>query len=42
MSYVRAIRAALPGMRERGAGTIVNVSSTAGEAPVDRRCPTTP
>jgi NAD(P)-dependent dehydrogenase (short-subunit alcohol dehydrogenase family) len=33
MSYVRAIRAALPGMRERGAGAIVNVSSTAGKRP---------
>lgn len=33
MSYVRAIRAALPGMRERGRGTIVNVSSTAGKRP---------
>jgi NAD(P)-dependent dehydrogenase (short-subunit alcohol dehydrogenase family) len=33
MSYVRAIRAAVPGMRERGAGAIVNVSSTAGKRP---------
>ncbi len=33
MSYVRAIRAALPLMRERGGGTIVNVSSTAGKRP---------
>jgi 3-oxoacyl-[acyl-carrier protein] reductase len=33
MSYVRAIRAALPRMRERGAGVIVNVSSTAGKRP---------
>jgi NAD(P)-dependent dehydrogenase (short-subunit alcohol dehydrogenase family) len=33
MSYVRAIRAALPGMRERGRGAIVNVSSTAGKRP---------
>lgn len=33
MSYVRAIQAALPGMRERGAGAIVNVSSTAAKRP---------
>jgi 3-oxoacyl-[acyl-carrier protein] reductase len=33
MSYVRAIRAAVPGMRERGGGRIVNVSSTAGKRP---------
>jgi NAD(P)-dependent dehydrogenase (short-subunit alcohol dehydrogenase family) len=33
MSYVRAIRAAIPGMRERGGGVIVNVSSTAGKRP---------
>jgi 3-oxoacyl-[acyl-carrier protein] reductase len=32
MSYVRAIRAALPHLRERR-GTIVNVSSTAGKRP---------
>ena len=33
LSAVRATRAALPGMRERGAGTIVNVSSTAAKRP---------
>ncbi len=33
MSYVRAIRSVLPQMRERGRGTIVNVSSTAGKRP---------
>jgi NAD(P)-dependent dehydrogenase (short-subunit alcohol dehydrogenase family) len=32
MSYVRTIRAVVPGMRERG-GVIVNVSSTAGKRP---------
>ena len=33
MSYVRAIRAALPHLRARGGGAIVNVSSTAGKRP---------
>ena len=33
MSYVRAIQAVLPGMRERGFGRIVNVSSTSGKRP---------
>ena len=33
MSAVRATRAAVAGMRDRGAGTIVNVSSTAGKRP---------
>jgi 3-oxoacyl-[acyl-carrier protein] reductase len=33
MSYVRAIQGVLPGMRERGFGRIVNVSSTAGKRP---------
>jgi 3-oxoacyl-[acyl-carrier protein] reductase len=33
MSYVRAIRAALPQMRKRRRGSIVNVSSTAGKRP---------
>ena len=33
MSYVRAIRAAVPGMKQRGRGVIVNVSSTAGKRP---------
>jgi NAD(P)-dependent dehydrogenase (short-subunit alcohol dehydrogenase family) len=33
MSAVRAIRAALPAMLERGSGSIVNVSSTAGKRP---------
>src|SRR3954449_5776976 len=33
MSYVRCIRAALPGMKAAKAGTIVNVSSTAGKRP---------
>jgi NAD(P)-dependent dehydrogenase (short-subunit alcohol dehydrogenase family) len=33
MSYVRSIRAAVPAMRERGRGAIVNVSSTAAKRP---------
>ena len=33
MSHVRAIRAALPVMRERGGGSIVNISSTAAKRP---------
>src|SRR5919106_2480227 len=33
MSAIRAIRAAVPGMRGRGGGAIVNVSSTAGKRP---------
>jgi NAD(P)-dependent dehydrogenase (short-subunit alcohol dehydrogenase family) len=33
MSYVRTIRAAVPGMRARGGGRIVNVSSTSGKRP---------
>lgn len=33
LSAVRATRAALPGMREQGAGSIVNVSSTAAKRP---------
>jgi NAD(P)-dependent dehydrogenase (short-subunit alcohol dehydrogenase family) len=33
MSYVRAIRAVVPGMRQRAGGRIVNVSSTAGKRP---------
>ena len=33
MSAVRATRAAVPGMREGGSGTIVNVSSTAAKRP---------
>jgi NAD(P)-dependent dehydrogenase (short-subunit alcohol dehydrogenase family) len=33
MSFVRSVRAVVPGMRERGRGAIVNVSSTAGKRP---------
>src|SRR2546430_13340350 len=37
MSYVRCIRAVLPGMKEAGAGTIEKDSSTAGEGPAPRK-----
>jgi 3-oxoacyl-[acyl-carrier protein] reductase len=33
MSYVRAIRAVLPAMREQGRGAIVNLASSAGKRP---------
>jgi NAD(P)-dependent dehydrogenase (short-subunit alcohol dehydrogenase family) len=33
LSYIRAIRAAVPAMKERRGGAIVNVSSTAGKRP---------
>jgi NAD(P)-dependent dehydrogenase (short-subunit alcohol dehydrogenase family) len=33
MSYVRAARAVVPAMRERGGGVIVNVASTSGKRP---------
>jgi 3-oxoacyl-[acyl-carrier protein] reductase len=33
MSYVRCIRAVLPGMKQAGRGTIVNLSSSAGKRP---------
>ncbi|MBD0330116.1 MAG: SDR family oxidoreductase [Thermoleophilia bacterium] len=33
LGYVRALRAALPAMREQGRGAIVNVSSTSGKRP---------
>jgi NAD(P)-dependent dehydrogenase (short-subunit alcohol dehydrogenase family) len=33
MSHVRAIRATLPAMRQRGGGAIVNISSSAGKRP---------
>jgi len=33
MSYIRSIRAAVPAMRKRGGGVIVNVASTAGKRP---------
>jgi NAD(P)-dependent dehydrogenase (short-subunit alcohol dehydrogenase family) len=33
MSYIRAVQAVLPGMRERRFGRIVNVSSTAAKRP---------
>ena len=41
MSYVRAIRAALPLCCADGGGAIVNVSSTAGKRP-STGMPTTP
>jgi len=33
MSYIRTCHAAIPAMRARGTGTIINVSSTAGKRP---------
>ena len=36
MSYVRAIQAVLPGMRERRSGVIVNVVLDGRQAPLDR------
>jgi 3-oxoacyl-[acyl-carrier protein] reductase len=33
LSYVRTVRAVLPGMRSRARGVIVNVSSTSGKRP---------
>ena len=41
MSYVRGIQAAIPGMRERGYGRIVNVELDRRASVRRRACPTT-